>query len=215
MPSVGYEASPTPQTLAHLDSTRTPQTLVKRLGKHTDKQSQPHLNQLCSKSIVLPNCKPAQQMTFWTHASMQTQWFTFNSLSPHLKPTWTVYPTGGHVKLSFPALSYSPDSKHWVDMHTCARPMWNLSSVFLKYLSKPSPPAGIVQCGWSNSRSLLATAQQICTSAGQALLADWQRSQHLSEFVWRIDSVLLLSHSHCIHSPVQHSEERESWFPKD
>lgn len=54
VPTVGCEASPTPQTLAHLDSTRTPRQLVKRLGKHIDKQSQPHLNQLISKSILLP-----------------------------------------------------------------------------------------------------------------------------------------------------------------
>lgn len=68
----GLKRPPPPQTLAHLDSTRTPRQLVNRLGKHTDKHSQPHLNQLISKSMVLPTWKPAQQMTLWTHAVIHT-----------------------------------------------------------------------------------------------------------------------------------------------
>lgn len=80
---------PTPQTLAHLDNTRTPRQLVNRLGKHTDKHSRPHLNQIISKSMARPTWKPAQQMTFWTHAVTHTQWLTF-SLTPNLKPTSTI-----------------------------------------------------------------------------------------------------------------------------
>lgn len=114
MPSVGYEApSPgTAKTLAHLDSTRTPRQLVKWLGKHTDKHRQPHLKQLISKSIALPAGKPAQQMTFWTHAVMHTQRLTFQSLSPNMKPTLTIYitQTWGHVP-AFPSLPYSTDPK--------------------------------------------------------------------------------------------------------
>lgn len=102
----------TAKTLAHLDSTRTPRQLVKRLGKHTDKHRQPHLKQLISKSIALPAGKPAQQMTFWTHAVMHTQRLTFQSLSPNMKPTLTIYitQTRGHVP-AFPSLPYSTDPK--------------------------------------------------------------------------------------------------------
>ena len=89
----GLKRPPPPQTLAHLDSTRTPQQLVNRLGKHTDKHSRPHLNQLISKSIVLAAWKPAQQMTLRTHAVMHTQWLTYKRLSPDLKPALTIYIT--------------------------------------------------------------------------------------------------------------------------
>lgn len=35
----GFKRPPPPQTLAHLDSTRTPRQLVNWLGKHIDKHS--------------------------------------------------------------------------------------------------------------------------------------------------------------------------------
>ena len=100
----GLKRPPPPQTPAHLDSTRTPRQLVNRLGKHTDKHSQPHLDQLISKSIVLPTGKPAQQMTLWTHAVMHTQRLTFKRLSPDLKPTLTIYITKLEAAYSSPSL---------------------------------------------------------------------------------------------------------------
>lgn len=110
-PQWDMRPSPTPQTLAHLDNTRTPRQLVNRLGKHTDKHSRPHLNQIISKSMALPTWKPAQQMTFWTHAVMHTQWLTL-SLSPNLKPTSTICITQLEVQLTLPSLPYSADPKH-------------------------------------------------------------------------------------------------------
>lgn len=95
---------------AHLDSTRTPLTawLVKRLGKHTDKQSQPHLNQLISKSILLATrktCAADDSLDTCRHPDTAVNVSqSFPSSETHISVLY--YPAQSRVQASFPFFSH-------------------------------------------------------------------------------------------------------------
>lgn len=117
---------------AHLDSTGTSLTawLVKRLGKHTDKQSQPHLNQLISKSILLATrktCAADDSLDTCRHPDTAVNVSqSFPSSETHINVLY--YPAQSRVQAPFPFFSHIQLIPNvWQTCARRARPMWNFS----------------------------------------------------------------------------------------